>query len=169
MALHLQPFGPDLTRRIADGEPQDEIGTYQLTPTVREVAAALHRLYRQTGASEPWIAYLARENAGDHPGDDAPIVGTCSFKSGPRDGRVEIAYFTFPGHEGRGIGRRLAAALVEIARREPEAVEILAHTLPEVNASTRILEGLGFRHLGTVDDPDDGPVWRWTRRLAEAP
>jgi RimJ/RimL family protein N-acetyltransferase len=165
MALLLQPFGPDLTRRIADGEHQDEIGPDRLTSTVREVAVALHRLYRQTGADGPWIAYLARETAGD----DAPFVGTCSFKSRPRDGRVEIAYFTFPGHEGRGIGRRLAAALVEIARREPEAVEILAHTLPEVNASTRILEGLGFRHLGTVDDPDDGPVWRWTRRLAEAP
>lgn len=165
MAIHLQPFGPDLTRRITDGEHQDEISPDQLTPTVQEVAAALHRLYRQTGASEPWIAYLAREDAGD----DAPIVGTCSFKSGPRDGRVEIAYFTFPGHERRGIGRRMAAALVEIARHEPEAVEVLAHTLPEVNASTRILESLGFRHLGTVDDPEDGPVWRWARRLAEAP
>ena len=64
-----------------------------------------------------------------------------------------------------GIGRQMAAALVEIARREPSLVEVLAHTLPEVNASTRILEGLGFAHLGTVEDPEDGPVWRWVLRL----
>ncbi len=136
----------------------------QLTPTVHEVATALHRLYQQTGASEPWIAYLARENAGE----DARIVGTCSFKSQPRDGRVEIAYFTFPEHQRKGIGRQMAAALVEIARHAPEAVEVLAHTLPEENASTHILESLGFQHLGTVEDPEDGPVWHWVRRLADA-
>jgi RimJ/RimL family protein N-acetyltransferase len=161
MTIHLHPLGPDLARRIAAGEYQDAISPDQVTPTLREVAGAHHRLYQETGASEPWIAYLALESAGD----GAAIIGACSFKSEPHHGQVEIAYFTFPGHEGRGIGRQMAAALVEIARREPSLVEVLAHTLPEVNASTRILEGLGFAHLGTVEDPEDGPVWRWVLRL----
>src|SRR3712207_7923797 len=51
--------------------------------------------------------------------------GTCGFKSRPRDGRVEIAYFTFPEHQRKGIGRQMAAALVEIACHAPEAVEVL--------------------------------------------
>ncbi|MGH7631966.1 MAG: hypothetical protein ACREOF_21740 [Gemmatimonadales bacterium] len=29
------------------------------------------------------------------------------------------------------------------------------------NASARVLEKLGFRRLGEVIDPEDGPVWRW--------
>ena len=81
---------------------------------------------------------------------------------------MEIAYFIFPEHQRKGIGRQMAAALVEIARHAPEAVEVLAHTLPEENASTRILKSLGFHCIGTVEDPEDGPVWRWVRRLPDA-
>jgi [ribosomal protein S5]-alanine N-acetyltransferase len=35
--------------------------------------------------------------------------------------------------------------------------------LPERNPSVRILERLGFAHLGQVVDPEDGLVWRWER------
>jgi RimJ/RimL family protein N-acetyltransferase len=38
---------------------------------------------------------------------------------------------------------------------------IRAHTMPEQNASTRVLEKCGFRWLGEVVDPEDGAVWRW--------
>jgi RimJ/RimL family protein N-acetyltransferase len=41
------------------------------------------------------------------------------------------------------------------------AVTIVAQTLPEVNASTRVLQKLGFVHRGTVAHPKDGPVWKW--------
>src|SRR5215203_4948852 len=103
---------------------------------VRNVAAAHHRLYERTGARPPWIAYLAREGARG----TAAFVGVCSFKSSPRDGAVEIA------------------------RRVPGWWELMAHTQPQANPSTRILERLGFARAGTIKDPEDGPVWRW--RLA---
>ena len=32
---------------------------------------------------------------------------------------------------------------------------------PERSASVRALEKLGFRWDGDVQDPEDGPVWRW--------
>ena len=40
---------------------------------------------------------------------------------------------------------------------------VRAHTLPERNASTRVLEKNGFRLVGPVVDPEDGPVFRWER------
>lgn len=43
-----------------------------------------------------------------------------------------------------------------------------AHTLPEVNASTRVLEKCGFRHAAEIHDPVDGPVWRWELDLDPA-
>jgi len=41
---------------------------------------------------------------------------------------------------------------------------IRAHTLPEPNASTRVLQKCGFEQVGEVTDAEDGLVWRWERR-----
>jgi RimJ/RimL family protein N-acetyltransferase len=57
----------------------------------------------------------------------------------------------------------MAQGLVERAIAAPEVHRIRAHTLPEPNASTRILEKLGFLKSGDAMDPDAGPVWRWER------
>lgn len=160
LTIYLLPLDPELAQRIADGAHQNEISSDQLIPIVREVAGAQHRLYQKTGATEPWIGYLALESAGG----DAPIAGACSFKSMPHDGRVEIAYFTFPGHEGHGIARQMATALLDIADRSAAVFEVWAHTLPVMNASTRILKRLAFDQLGPVQDPEDGLVWRWIRK-----
>ena len=106
----------------------------------------------------PWAGYLAID------ADDARVIGTCAFKAPPGEDRaVEIAYFTFPADEGRGYGGCMAAALVDIASREPALAVVRAHTLPEVNVSGRILSSLGFINTGAVIDPEDGPVWRWER------
>lgn len=97
----------------------------------------------------PWAGYLAAENGG--------YVGTCAFKYAPMQGKVEIAYFTFPGHEGRGIATWMASQLVAMAKH-PEVTQITAQTLREQNASTRILEKLGFEVIGTAMDADAGEV-----------
>ncbi len=88
-------------------------------------------------------------------------------KGGPdATGAVEVAYFTFPVEEGRGIASAMAAELVQLAMSAQSAVVLLrAHTLPEGNASCRVLEKAGFAYVGPVIDPDDGPVWRWKRRV----
>jgi len=58
---------------------------------------------------------------------------------------------------GAGVGQ-----LVAIAESSAEVDLIVAHTLREENASVRILRRLGFQLVGEViDDPADGPVWRW--------
>ena len=112
------------------------------------------------GDDEPWWGgYLAVEQ------ETARIVGTCAYKSAPKGGEVEIAYFTFPGFEGRGIGTAMAALLVATAAESPEVTQVIAHTLPELNASGTILTRNGFTHVADVIDPEDGPVWRWERAI----
>lgn len=120
-----------------------------------EVATATLDLYAQTGATEPWLSYFALREA------DNALVGTCAFKSAPVQGLVEIAYFTFPDYEGQGIGKVMARELLKIAFNEYEIQAVLAHTLPEENASTAILRSRGFALIEAVEDPDDGTVWRW--------
>lgn len=123
------------------------------------IAGAQLSLYARTGQAAPWIGYLA------YMPETGEAVGACSFKSTPRGGEVEIAYFTFPHAEGCGYGRAMAAGLVEIARASGQVKTPIAHTLPQENASGSILRGLGFRNVGAVEDPDDGTVWRWERAL----
>lgn len=103
----------------------------------------------------PWGSYLAHEGSG--------IVGLCAFKTAPtREGRVEIAYMTFPAFEGRGHATAMAAELLRLAGAAG-ASEVIAHTLPEENASTGALRRNGFAFAGEAIDPEDGLVWRWVR------
>jgi RimJ/RimL family protein N-acetyltransferase len=110
----------------------------------------------RTGAPEEWGGFLALTT-----GAPSRVVGTCAFVSAPNaDGEVEIAYFTFPDHERQGYGLAMAAALIEIAFADLSVTHVLGHTLPERNASTRILSRLGFEFAGPVSDPEDGTVWK---------
>lgn len=79
-------------------------------------------------------------------------------------GVVEIAYLTFLPTLRSGVATGLATALVEIARSQGVAT-VIAHTLPETSASTRVLEINGFTKTADVANPEDGPVWRWERVL----
>lgn len=90
------------------------------------------------------------------------VVGSCAFKAPPsEEGTVEIAYFTYPGFEGRGYATAMARKLIALASTSAAVRQIVAHTLPETNASTRVLEKVGMRLVGEVNDPEDGRVWRW--------
>lgn len=124
-----------------------------LAPVASEVLQAAAALYEAVGFEEPWICYLAMA--------DGVVVGTCGFKGPPSDGRVEIAYFTFPDFEGRGIATAMAAQLLAIVKAHQPQPMAVAQTLPQRDASHRILEKLGFRHTETIQHPEDGTVWEW--------
>jgi RimJ/RimL family protein N-acetyltransferase len=132
--------------------------------TLREVGAATAAFLARVGGDARWGSFLAVD-----PGSRL-VVGTCSYKGPPdADGAVEIAYFTFPLYQGRGYATVMAALLTARAGVPPPARTVRAHTLPERNASVRILEKLGFAHLGRIVDPEDGPVWRWERTPGSSP
>lgn len=134
-----------------DGTVRADVGP--LPDVMNEVFGATTKLYENVGFAEPWIGYLAL--TGSTP------VGGCGFKSPPCDGRVEIFYATFPQHEGRGLATAMAAELVAIARKHEPSILVAAQTLPGRDASHSILEKLGFRHVATIDHPEDGTVWEW--------
>jgi RimJ/RimL family protein N-acetyltransferase len=104
---------------------------------------------------DPWGSYIAYRDGGP--------VGFGAFKSAPDDkGAVEIAYMTFPAYERRGHASATAAALTDIAVGAGASL-VIAHTLPQENASNRALRRNGFAFAGEVVDPEDGQVWRWER------
>jgi [ribosomal protein S5]-alanine N-acetyltransferase len=117
------------------------------------VLEATSALYESVGYVPPWICYIAV--AGDL------IVGTCGFKSAPAHGRVEIAYFTFPDYEGKGVATQMARQLVSMARGADSSVIVAAQTLPARNASHRVLEKVGFACVKKLEHPEDGTVFEW--------
>lgn len=153
----------ELVAITESGAPARPIGALPELPA--EVAAATAELYGSEGFSPPWIGYLAIADIDE---EEGVCVGACAFKSPPRDRRVEIAYTTFPGYEGRGLATAMAAALLELARGADASVTPFAQTLPEPSASTRVLEKLGFCRAREVQHPEDGRVWEWELAIVAA-
>lgn len=135
----------------ADGESASPVGN--IPEIAAEVMATTANMYRSSGFEPPWTGYLAV--------DEDRIVGTCAFKCAPVDDRVEIAYFTFPGFEGRGIATAMAKALIALARATRPDLLITSQTRAERNASNAILGKLGFTFAGSVTHPEDGEIWEW--------
>ena len=105
---------------------------------------------------ERWGAFWARQSFEGQ----VRAVGLCSFKAEPSDlPEVEIAYFTFPHRECRGIATAMVRELTERALQYVSLV--VAHTLPLENASCKILRRCGYERAGEMIDPEDGLVWRW--------
>jgi ribosomal-protein-alanine N-acetyltransferase len=103
-----------------------------------------------------WGAFWTTQSIGGQ----VRAVGLCSFKAEPNDaGEVEIAYYTFPHREGRGIATAMVHELTERASRCVSLV--IAHTLPIENASAKVLRRCGYQRSDEVIDPEDGLVWRW--------
>jgi RimJ/RimL family protein N-acetyltransferase len=127
-----------------------------------EVVAATVALYSRRGYEPPWIGYLAVEGT--------EFIGGCGFAGPARCGEAEIAYFTFPGNEGRGVATEMARELLRISRNAATqaSVRFIAHTLPEEGASTTVLRRLGFSLEGAVLHPEDGTVWKWSERERDA-
>ena len=133
-------------------------------------AEGLRDFFVSKEVSPEWLAKLKSATTADpwthgyclvHKADGLAI-GACGFK-GPPDGNgvVEIAYGIVPKYQGNGYATEAAKALVTQARDSENVRTIRAHTLPEKNASTRVLIKCGFHQVGEVRDPEDGIVWRW--------
>lgn len=82
------------------------------------------------------------------------------------DGEVEIAYGIAPSFQNKGFATEVVrAAMIKLS--EVEGVRtVIALTLPQENASTRVLSKCGFVRSGTAIDPDEGVVWKWSCPIA---
>ena len=138
--------------------PIDQSGAVNL-PSVsfpelmKQTCAMTASFYRVVGFEPPWIGYVSVS--------DGQPVGGGGCKGAPRDGRVEIAYFTLPEFEGQGFASATARELIRIAKRAAPEVVVAAQTLPIPNASNTLLKKLGFSFHGALQHPEDGEVWEW--------
>jgi [ribosomal protein S5]-alanine N-acetyltransferase len=94
-------------------------------------------------------------------GDPPEVVGWGGFKGPPRDGVVELGYAIAESRRGRGLATDATRAMVEEAFADERVSVVIAHTLPETNASNRVLEKVGFRYDGDTRE-DREPVWRFS-------
>jgi RimJ/RimL family protein N-acetyltransferase len=147
--------------------------------TLQEVLAMVEAMTPSEKAelSADWLARLRDSTPPDpwtlgfsmvHLNSDA-VVGKCGFKGPPAaDGMVEIAYGVSPEYQGKGYATEAAQSMTDYAFSSGKVRVVRAHTLPDPNASTRVLTKCGFRRIGEVIDPEDGLVWRWEREIEAA-
>jgi RimJ/RimL family protein N-acetyltransferase len=93
--------------------------------------------------------------------DDPPrIVGWGGFKGPPANGVVELGYEIAESLRGRGLATAAAREMLREAFAHEDVTTVVAHTLPEQNASNHILEKLGFRRDGVRLEGAE-TVWRY--------
>lgn len=164
--LQLRPYSPEHLLALLEGEE-----AFHRSFGMR-AAAGLRDFYCSGEVPPQWLEQLRAARAADPwtfgfavllPAVDQ-VVGSASFK-GPPDaaGMVEVAYAIVPAWQGKGCATAATRELVAFACTESRVRLIRAHTLPENNASTRVLIKNGFTKSGEVVDPEDGRVWRWER------
>lgn len=124
-----------------------------------EVSAAWIEQLQEATSPDPWtLGFAVCERA------SGLVIGSGGFKGTPDDlGEVELGYGIAPAYQSRGYATEVAKALIAFAEQDCRVQLITAHTLREPNASGRVLTKCGFVLTGEVDDPDDGPIWRWER------
>lgn len=103
-----------------------------------------------------WWTYLPIHLA------DNMLIGSCGYKGKPsEDGIVEIGYEVTPAYRNKGYASEMCVALLENAFSHLQVTQVIAHTLAEENASSRVLAKCGFIQVGELTDPEDGLIWRW--------
>src|SRR3546814_9522505 len=103
---------------LENGEPS--LCPCELSPDAREVLDGTVQLYAAEGFAPPWIGYLALAG-----GD---VVGSCAFKAPPKDEHVEIACYSFPENEGRGVATAMAQKLIDLVLHHDPSLIISAQT-----------------------------------------
>ena len=164
--LKLVPYAPVHLRALIQGSDlyEESFG--------HRPAEGLRDFFVSKDVSPDWLARLEVSTAADpwthgfglvHVASGT-VIGAGGFKGPPGvDGVVEIAYGVVPDYQGKGYATEAAQALVAYAFSSGRVRVVRAHTLPEPNASTRVLTKCGFQRVGEVIDPEDGLVWRWEK------
>jgi RimJ/RimL family protein N-acetyltransferase len=93
--------------------------------------------------------------------DPRELVGWGGFKGPPADGVVELGYEIAGSRQGRGLATAATRAMLAEAFADRRVSRVIAHTLPERNASNRVLEKAGLRFDGEARE-GERTVWRFS-------
>lgn len=166
LRLELRPYSPEHWLAMFEGEEafhrsfglRAANGLLALLAS-GEISPTWLAQLREAKAADPWVHGFAVIDRAS-----SLVIGNAGFKGPPDDvGMVEISYGIAPMFQGKGCATEAARQLIALARRDPRVRLLRAHTLPENNASTRVLTKNSFAKIGEVIDPEDGLVWRWER------
>lgn len=136
---------------------EDKTNDMYASADCQQLIDSMNEYYPQIGFNLPWVGYFVVK--------DNQIVGTGGFTGQPKNGSVEIAYWTFKAFEGQGIASNTCKELVAISKRTDPTLLITAKTMPEHNASTKILQKNGFEFAEIVQDHEIGDAWLWTTNM----
>ena len=81
--------------------------------------------FKKVGYTVPWIGYYAAINH--------VLVGCAAFKGKPVNGKVEIAYGTFPQHQKKGVATEICQQLLQLSLKTDVTIRVTARTLAEEN------------------------------------
>ena len=134
---------------------EDKSNELYISENCQELIQMMDEFYPKVGFNIPWVGYFLLLNN--------QVVGTAGFTGQPVDNTVEISYWTFKEWEGQGIASMACKELIAIAQKTNPSVTITAKTLPEYNASTKILQNNNFKFVEIVQDHEIGDAWLWVR------
>jgi RimJ/RimL family protein N-acetyltransferase len=132
---------------------------HAVVPGWATFAGALRRTREALAADPGEVEWGARLFVA---GDPPELVGWGGFKGPPADGVVELGYEIAESRRGRGLATAATEAMLAEAFADARVETVIAHTLPERNASNRVLEKAGFRFACATTERD-APVWRFER------
>jgi RimJ/RimL family protein N-acetyltransferase len=132
-------------------------------PEARAAMPSSYQYLKAHPSALGWWTYLFVHLA------DERLVGVGGFKGEADDdgGRVEIGYSFAPSYRRRGLATEAARGMLAYAFSHPHVKRVEARTLPAHNASTHVLKKIGMSFVETLQDLDDGYVWRWSIRREE--
>jgi len=111
-------------------------------------------------APAPWSPYLFLLRS------EPKLVGNGGYVGAPdAGGVVEIGYEIGREHQGQGFATEAAGAMVATAF-ETGAKAVIAHSLAGTNASNAVMQKLGMRFDGELEQ-EGMKIWRW--RIDRAP
>jgi RimJ/RimL family protein N-acetyltransferase len=118
--------------------------------SVLEIVRGITRRLHEANCRKSWMVVSKDE-----------VVGLCSYRRPPSDGRVEIGYGIAQSCRGMGHATRAIAAIVSAARQDSDVRVVMAETSVNNPASARVLEKNGFERTGSRLDVEDGEVVTW--------
>lgn len=90
-----------------------------------------------------WYFLLSR------PGGRPILIGNGGFAGAPsEDGTVEVGYSIIESFQGQGFAPEAVRGMVAWAFTHAHVTRLIAHTLPDLRPSIRVLEKCGFRFAG---------------------
>jgi [ribosomal protein S5]-alanine N-acetyltransferase len=90
------------------------------------------------------------------------LVGNGGFSGSVNSfGEIAIGYEIAPQFRNRGFATAAVIEILWYAFSRSEVAAVVAHTLPEQNASNTVLQKVGMSFFGELPDKKHGSVWCW--------